>query len=98
MIDKNKVSIWRMGEWYKVYSEDTGLIRQLANAEECRISGKYHQSGRFVGLDVMLPFKPKFGRRINRVLKIAGFSPKGRKPDLTADDILTLEREIGLGG
>lgn len=94
---KSTVSIWRMGEYYKVYSEDTGLVRQLADAEECKLSGHYYFGGRFVGLDAILPFRPKFGRRISRVLNKAGFSLRDTKPNLTGAEVLTLEREIPQG-
>ncbi len=90
-----EATVWRMGEWYKVYSEDTEMVRQLANADECRLSAKYYYQGRFMALDVMLPFRPKFGRRINRILTKSGFSPKGGKPNLAVAEILRHFRESG---
>ena len=88
----NEVTIWRMGQEFKVYSEDTGMIRQLANAEGCKLGAEYFEHGRFVALDMIMPFKAKFGRRIFRVLKKRGFNTPSRWPNLAQDDILTLKR------
>ena len=86
------VNIWKMGNFYKVYSEDTALIRQLANAQDCKIGAEYYFRGRLVGLDAILPLCPKNGRRIVRVLNSSGFGYREKKPNLTGADILTVSR------
>ena len=88
----NEVKIWRMGQYYKVYSEDTTLIRQLANAEDCKVGSTYYKRGLVYGLDAILPFKAKFGRRIFRVLAKKGFNTPSKWPNLAQDGVLTLER------
>ena len=92
-----EATIWRMDkDSFKVYSEDVAMIRQLANAENCRVSASYtDQRGRLVGLDAILPYGAKFGRRIFRVLKSAGFAPKGSRPNLTGAESLTLVKATG---
>ena len=87
------VKVWRMGNYYKVWAEDTGLIRQLGNAQECKVSCSYFKKGSLVALDAMLPFKAKFGRRIYRVLKKDGFTPIGKWPNLAQDEVLELIRD-----
>ena len=91
---QSEVVIWRMGQSYKVYSDDTGMIRQLGNAEECKVSAEYYDKGKFCGLDAILPFKAKFGRRILRVLGKKGFNTPKKWPNLAPDEELRLEREI----
>ena len=86
-----QVDIWKMGDYYKVYSEDTGLIRQLGNADDCKVSCSYFKRGSLVALDAILPFKAKFGRRIVRVLGKKGYKHAYKKPNLTKDDVLSLE-------
>ena len=86
------VTIWRMGQFYKVESSDTGLIRPLANANNCSIGASYFEKERLVGLDAILPFKAKYGRRIFKILRRAGFKPIGKWPNLAPDEILTLKR------
>lgn len=87
-----QVDIWKMGNFYKVYSENTTFIRQVANAEECKIMCHYYKNGKLMALDAILPFKAKNGRRIVRLLRNEGFRYRESKPNLTADDILSLER------
>jgi hypothetical protein len=88
-----EVSIWKMGHYYKVYSEDTRLIRQLAEAEDCKIMCEYYDRKlSLFALDAILPFIAKNGRRISRVLKKAGFGHRDRKPNLVRDEVLTLVR------
>ena len=86
------VTIWRMGQFYKVESSDTGLIRQLANANNCSIGASYFEKERLVGLDAILPFKAKYGRRLFKILRRAGFKPIGKWPNLAPDEILTLRQ------
>ena len=88
-----EVKIWRMGNFYKVYSEDTGLIRQLGNAQDCKVSASYFKNTKLAALDAILPFKAKFGRRIFKILRKAGFKPIGRWPNLGKDKILSLNVE-----
>lgn len=88
-----QVNIWRMGNFYKVYSENTGLIRQLGNAEDCKVSASYFKNTKLVGLDAILPFKAKFGRRIFRVLSKEGYKPYGKWPNLAQDELLELNKE-----
>ena len=91
-----EVNIWRSGQSYKVYSEDTGLIRQLGNAQDCTVSNSYFKNTKLVGLDCLLPFKAKFGRRIFKVLRKAGYKPIGMWPNLAQDEVLALNEEKGV--
>ena len=87
-----QVDIWKMGNFYKVYSENTTFIRQIANAKECKIMCYYYFRGYLSALDAILPFNAKNGRRIVRLLNLNGFGYRERTPKLTADETLTLER------
>lgn len=91
---QSEVAVWKMGQSYKVYSDDTGMIRQLGAADDCKVSAEYHDGGRFCGLDAILPFKAKFGRRIMRVLAKKGFKTPSKWPNLAQGEVLTLKREI----
>ena len=87
-----QVDIWKMGNFYKVYSDNTSFVRQLANAEDCKIMCSYFEKARLAALDAILPFKAKNGRRIVRLLKNNGFRYRESKPNLAKDKILSLER------
>ena len=91
-----EASIWQMdAERFKVYSDDVAMIRQLANAEGCKVSATYtNQAGRLIGLDAILPYGAKYGRRIYRVLRSAGFTPKGTRPNLRRGEVLTLCKAV----
>lgn len=91
-MDPDEVTIWRVGQFFKVYAEDTGLVRQLGRADNCRLGASYFERGRLVALDCIMPFKAKFGRRIFRILKVKGFRTPSRWPNLAADERLTLKR------
>lgn len=88
--NKMKVSIWKMGNFYKVYSENTGLIRQLANADGCKVMCSYFKRHKLVALDAILPFCAKSGRRIVRILNKEGFGYKDKKPNLVSDEVLEI--------
>lgn len=85
------VTIWKMGKEYKVESSDTGLIRQLANADGCRLGAEYYEKERLVGLDAILPYGAKSGRRILRVCKVKGYNTPRKWSNLIGADVLTLE-------
>ena len=88
-----QVNIWKMGKFYKVYSDNTTFIRQVANAEDCKIMCRYYgKRGNLAALDAILPFRAKNGRRIVRLLNSNGFGYRHRTPNLTRDEILYLER------
>ncbi len=82
------VKIWKMGEFYKVYSENTKIIRQIGGADNCRVSSSYFKQGKLVAMDAIMPFKAKYGRRIVRILNNNRYAYRDRKPNLTADNVL----------
>ena len=86
-----EIKIWRMGNEYKVYSDNTGFIRQLANANGCRVGASYFEKYRLVGLDAIMPFKAKFGRRIFRLAKKKGCAVPSKWPNLAPDEVLELK-------
>ena len=89
---EHKVTVWRMGQFYKVESSETSMIRQLANAENCKLGAEYYEKERLVGLDAILPYKAKFGRRIFRVLKSKGYRTPSKWPNLAQDETFSLKR------
>jgi transposase len=52
----------------------------------------YGKKDSVMALDVILPFKAKYGRRIVRVLKSKGFPYSKATPNLPKDEVLKLER------
>lgn len=91
---EHNVTIWRMGQFYKVESSNTKIIRQLANADDCKVGASYWEKERLVALDAILPFKAKFGRRIFRVLKAKGYPTPSKWPNLAQDSVLTIKRGV----